>query len=113
VNAMPEQWSKMKELIGCEIRERGLFTVTSFLVALTRRGAWESFGSLLVYWFLHALGLVMFLMLTDAVIFSLHKSILGYEHPLNTGDVIKERHFYILVTVALASIAAFMMEHGD
>jgi hypothetical protein len=100
--------------VSAEVKRGCLIPVTGLVVGYVRHGinkqwgAWDSIEQILGYWFIHTIALVLFMVISSAIILQLHEFFLGYKAEGRTEE---ELPVYVLMTVLIGAVAIFLMSH--
>ena len=63
---------------------------------------------ILTSWFIHTLGLLLFMTITSAVILRCHRFFFGRQAD---GDAEEALPFYVVTTVLMAAVSIFLLSH--
>jgi hypothetical protein len=95
-------------------KEGVLLVVTGLAVAYVRHGlednwgAWESFEQFFAGWFIHTMGLALFMAIAGAAIWRFQKFFLGRKRESDDFD---ELSYVVLMTVLVGTIFIFIVAH--
>jgi hypothetical protein len=84
-----------------------LVLITSLVVAYVRHGvnthwkSWDSIEQIAISWFVHALALLLFILITSAIILRSHEFWLGHKPASNAEEDVS---FNVLMTVLIAAV---------
>ena len=94
-------------------RQAGLIPIVGLAVGYVRHGlatqwaSWVSVEQFFGYWFIHTVALLLFTVISGAVILHTHEFFLGEKPKYDIEDVI----FNVVMTVLLAVVAIYFVAH--
>jgi hypothetical protein len=100
---------------GFEARVNVLTVITSLMVAYVRHGleskwaAWGGVENFLVSWFVHFIGLYLFVAFASIAISMWHKTFLGEEREIIQNRL--ELQYYIVMAALVAAISILILAH--